>query len=192
MLPSRFHLPVPLGSTVVTRFLATTGTLTPALLLPAPGQVSLITERAFPNIPSPTTPCAPVLRRCSLFRAGLASDSLWVAIGGSSDFAHYSQSRQSHKAVSSLYRRPFRPVCSTDYPFVSSCSPRLVAKTQLLSTRGGKHATEGLPPSYARSFSSARARSSRPPPSASRRRNPSTEPDPLAGQVRSTSPMIRE
>ena len=140
---SSVHLPVPLGSTVVTRFAATTGTLTPARLFPAPGQVSLITECAFPDIPSPTTPCAPVLRRCSWFRAGLASDSLWVAIGGSSDFAHYSQSRQSHKAVSSLYRRPFRPVCSTDYPFVSSCSPRLVAKTQLLSTRGGKHRHRG-------------------------------------------------
>ncbi|MGO8700024.1 MAG: hypothetical protein ACLQVY_20225, partial [Limisphaerales bacterium] len=30
-----------------------------------------------------------------------------------------------------------------DYPFVSSCSPRLVAKTQLLSTRGGKHRHRG-------------------------------------------------
>ena len=140
---SRFHLPVPLGSTVVTRFVATTGTLTPARLLPAPGQVSLIIERAFLDIPSPTTPCAPVLRQCSLFRAGLATDSLGVAIGGSSDFALYSQSHQSHQAVSSLCRRPFRPVGSTDYPFVSSCSPRPVARTQLLSTRGGKHRHRG-------------------------------------------------
>jgi len=143
MLPACFHLPAPLGSTVVTRFIATTGTLTPAPLPLAPGQVSLISERAFPDIPSPTTPCAPVFRRCSLLRAGLASDSLWVAIGGSSDFAHYSQSRQSHKAVSSLYRGPFRLVCSTDYPFVSSCSPRPLARTQLLSTRGGKHRHRG-------------------------------------------------
>src|ERR1039457_4917982 len=49
----------PLGSTVIARFVATTGTLTPALLLPAPGQVSLITEHAFPDIPSPTPPLRP-------------------------------------------------------------------------------------------------------------------------------------
>ena len=138
MLLSRFHLPVPLGSTLITRFAATTGTLTPARLLPAPGQVSLITECAFPDIPSPTTPCAPVSRQCSWLRAGLASDSPCRAVGGSSDFAHCSQSRQSHKAVSSLYRGPSWPVSSTDCPFVSSCSPRPVARTQLLSTRGGK------------------------------------------------------
>src|ERR1035441_5389357 len=30
-----------------------------------------------------------------------------------------------------------------DYPFVSSCSPRPVARTQLLSTRGGKHRHRG-------------------------------------------------
>jgi hypothetical protein len=140
---SRFHLPVPLGSTVITRFAATTGTLTPARLLPAPGQVSLITKCAFPDIPSPTTPCAPVSRQCSLLRAGLTSDSPCRAVGGSSDFARCSQSRQSHKAVSSLCRGPFWPVSSTDYPFVSSCSPRPVARTQLLSTRGGKHRHRG-------------------------------------------------
>src|ERR1039458_6783874 len=88
-------------------------------------------------------PCAPVLRRCSLFRAGLTPDSLCRAIGGSSDFAHYSQSRQSHQAVSSLCRGLFRPVSSTDYPFVSSCSPHRVAAMQLLSTRGGKHRHRG-------------------------------------------------
>src|SRR2546423_9086954 len=87
MCPSRFHFPTPLGSTVVTRFIATMGALTPALLLPAPRQVSLITERAFPDIPSPTTPCAPVFRRYFLFRAGLAPDSLCLAIGGFSGFA---------------------------------------------------------------------------------------------------------
>ena len=36
-----------------------------------------------------------------------------------------------------------RPVSSTDHPFVSSCSPRPVARTQLLSTRGGKHRHRG-------------------------------------------------
>ena len=143
MRPSRFHLPVPLGSTVVTRFLATTGTLTPALLRPAPGQVSLITERAFPDIPSPPTRCAPDFRPCFLFRSGLAPDSLCVAIGGSSDFAHCSQSHQSHQAVSSLCRGRTAPVSSTDYPFVSSCSPQRVAGLQLLSTRGGKHRHRG-------------------------------------------------
>lgn len=105
MCLSRFHLPAPLGSTVVTRFIATMGTLTPVLLLRAPAQVSLITERAFPDIPSPSTPCAPVFRPYFLLRAGLASDSLGFAIGGSSDFVHCSQSRRSHQAVSSLYRR---------------------------------------------------------------------------------------
>ena len=138
MCPSRFHLPVPLGSTVVTRFIATMGALTPALLLPAPRQVSLITERAFPDIPSPTTPCAPVFRRYFLFRAGLAPDSLCLAIGGSSDFAQWSQSHQSHQAVSSLCRGRITPVSSTDCLFVSSCSPHPVAGLQLLSTRGGK------------------------------------------------------
>src|SRR4051794_10469133 len=101
LCPSRFHFPVLLGSTVVTRFIATMRTLTPEPLRPAPAQVSLITYRAFPDIPSPSTPCAPALRRCFLLRAGLASDSLCLAIGGSSDFVHCSQSRQSHVAVSS-------------------------------------------------------------------------------------------
>ena len=56
-----------------------------------------------------------------------------AAIGGSSDFAHYSQSRQSHMAVSSLCRRARLRSSSTDYLFTSSCSPRRVAGTQLLS-----------------------------------------------------------
>ena len=55
---SRFHLPAPLGSTAVSRFFATMGTLTPAPL--PPGQVSLVIPRALPDVPSPTTPCAPV------------------------------------------------------------------------------------------------------------------------------------
>ena len=155
MFLSRFHLPVPLGSTVITRFVATTGTLTPALLLPAPGQVSLITECAFPDIPSPTTPCAPVSRRCSLLRAGLTSDSLCVAIGGSSDFARCSQSRQSHKAVSSLYRGPLGPsVLRTILSFPVALHALSPGRSyfQLVA---GSTATEGLPPSHARSFSSA-------------------------------------
>lgn len=170
MFLSRFHLPAPLGSTVITRFVATTGTLTPALLLPAPGQVSLITEPAFPDIPSPATPCAPILRPCSLFRTGLATDLLCVAIGGSSDFALCSQSRQSHKAVSSLCRGPSGPsVLRTILSFPVALHALSPGRSyfQLVA---GSTATEGLPPSYARSFSSARARSSRPPFSASRRK----------------------
>jgi len=130
---SRLHLPVPLGSTVMTRFAATTGTLTPAPLLPAPEQVSLIHEHALPDIPSPTTPCAPVFRQYFLLRAGLAPDSLWLAIGGSSDFAHYSLAHQSHQAVSSSCRNACWHAYSTDYPFTSSCSPPRATTTQLFS-----------------------------------------------------------
>ena len=143
MVPAPRWLPVPLGSTVVTRFLPTTGTLSPALLLPAPGPVALITELAFPAIPSPATPCAPVFRPCFLLRAGLAADSLAVALGGSSDFALCPQSGPSHQAVSSLCRGPPWPVSSTDYPLVSSCSTRPVARTQFLSTGGRKHRHRG-------------------------------------------------
>ena len=135
------------------------GALTPALLLPAPRQVSLITERAFPDIPSPTTPCAPVFRRYFLFRAGLAPDSLCLAIGGSSDFAQWSQSHQSHQAVSSLCRgRMTRPsVLRTIFSFpVALHIPSAVCSYfQLVA---GSSATEGLSPSHARSLSSARPR----------------------------------
>src|SRR5215207_11669272 len=114
------------------------GTLTPALLLPAPGQVSLVHRHALPDIPSPTTPCAPVFRQCFLLRAGLADDSLLAAIVGSSDFALYSQSRQSHQAVSSSCRNPCLGRSSTDYPFTSSCSPHYVTAARLLSVAGEK------------------------------------------------------
>jgi len=118
------------------RFPATTGTLTPAPL--PPEQVSLVTPRALPDIPSPNTPCAPALRPCFLFRAGLASDSPAWAIGGSSDFVHSQQSHQSHEAVSSSSPGASCPLSSTDYPFTSSCSPPQVSLTQLLSVAGGK------------------------------------------------------
>jgi len=65
--------------------------------------------------------------------------------------------------------RPYRvcvaglsPVSSTDCPFVSSCSPRPVPRTQLPSTRGGKHRHRETSTLNARSFSSARARASPP------------------------------
>ena len=101
MCPSRFHLPILLRSTVVTRFVATMRTLTPDPLLPAPGQVSLVHARALPDIPSPPTPCASA--PAMLPAPGrLGPRFACPAIGGSSDFAHCSQSRQSHMAVSSL------------------------------------------------------------------------------------------
>ena len=95
MFPSRLHLPTPLCSTVVTRFIATMGALTPALLLPAPEQVSLIHMHALPDIPSPTTPCASVPAML-LAPGGLGLRVALGASGGSSDFVHCSQSRQSH------------------------------------------------------------------------------------------------
>ena len=153
---SRLHLPAPLGSTGISRFIATTGTLTPVPLLP--GQVSLVSQRALPVVPSPPTPCAPVCRRCFLFRTGLASDSLCRAIGGSSDFAHCSQSHQSHEAVSSSCRGARLSLCSTDQPFASCCSPRHVFVTQLLSAFGGKLRRGGTFTLCARFIPSARAR----------------------------------
>jgi hypothetical protein len=154
---SSVHLPVPLGSTVITRFAATTGTLTPARLLPAPGQVSLITECAFPDIPSPTTPCAPVSRQCSWLRVGLASDSPWglSAVLRTSLFARSLVSRI----------RPYR-VCVAGHfgPSVLRTVLSFPVALHALSPGrsyfhlvAGSTATEGLPPSYARSFSSARA-----------------------------------
>jgi len=74
---------------VISRFVATTGTLTSAPLPPA--QFSLVTQRTLLDIPSPTTPCAPVFRQCFLIRAGLAPDSpcrlsavLWTSFVASS------------------------------------------------------------------------------------------------------------
>ena len=157
MFLSRFHLPVPLGSAVVTRFLATTGTLTPARLLPAPGQVSLIIQCAFPDIPSPTTPCAPVSRRCSWFRAGLAPIR----------FLSLSAVLRTSLIARSLVSRiwPYR-VCVAgrfgpsvlrtvlSFPVaLHTASPRC----SYFQLEAGSTATEGLPPSHARSFSSARA-----------------------------------
>ena len=160
MFPSRFHFPAPLGSTGISRFIATTGTLTPAPLFLAPGQVSLVHTHALPDIPSPTTPCAPAFRRYFLLRAGLANDSLFFAIVSSSDFAHYSQSHQSHKAVSSLCRRLSQEPkqfygLSIHFQLLSTSCCHERSYLQLLA---GSTAKEGLSPSNARSLSSARAR----------------------------------
>ena len=157
MLLSCFHLPIPLGSTVVTRFLATTGALTPALLLPAPGRVSLITQHALPDIQSPPTPCAPA-PAVLLVPGRLCLRFTCAAIGGSSDFAHCSQSRQSHKAVSSSYRGILHPLSSIGCLFASSCSPPHLAVTQLLSVfrREAPPGRDFHPPVHALSLSSAR------------------------------------
>jgi len=128
------------------------GTLTPDPLLPAPGQVSLVHGRALPDIPSPPTPGAsapavlPVPGR-------LGPRFAFPAIGGSSDFAHCSQSRQSHEAVSSLCRGRSFARSSTDYLFTSSCSPRRVTGTQLLSVvwREAPPGRDFHPPVHARS-----------------------------------------
>ena len=142
MRPSRFHFPIPLRSTVVSRFLATMGTLIPAPLFPAPEQVSLVHVRELPVVPSPNTPCAPVFRLC--FWTGRLGQcfALWAGTG-SSDFTLHMQVRQSHQAESSLCRHASLLVFSTDRPFTSSCSPRAIAGPQLLSVNGGKLRHEG-------------------------------------------------
>ena len=71
MFPSRFHFPAPLGSTVVSRFIATTGTLTPALLFRAPGQVSLVHRTCTSRHSVSNHPCAPVFRPCFFAPGGL-------------------------------------------------------------------------------------------------------------------------
>src|SRR5258705_5659132 len=101
--PSRVHFPAPLGSAGISRFIATTGTLTPVLVLKPLEQVSLVHVPELPDIPSPTTPCAPVFRLC--FGSGRLGHRFTLgANGGSSDFAHHIQARQSHQAESSLCR----------------------------------------------------------------------------------------
>src|SRR5438876_9871102 len=71
---SRFHFPVLLGSTVVTRFTATMRTLTPDPLLQHRVRYPWFTKHALPDIPSPPTH-APLLQQCFWLRADLAPDS---------------------------------------------------------------------------------------------------------------------
>ena len=87
----------------------------------------------------------------------------WRASGGASDFAHCSESRQSHKAVSSSCRGRFHARSSTDYPFTSSCSPR-PDRQDAVSFRclAGSTARKGLAPFGVCAFPSARARVSSP------------------------------
>src|SRR2546422_2796472 len=71
---SRFHFPVLLGSTVVTRFTAAMRTLTPDPLLQHRVRYPWFTKHALPDIPSPPTH-APLLQQCFWLRADLAPDS---------------------------------------------------------------------------------------------------------------------
>src|SRR5580692_4704681 len=95
-------------------------------------QVSLVSEHALLDIPSPTTPCAPVPAML------LAPGRLGLR------FALLRYRRffglRTFQAVSSVasgriefVSQPSLSRSSTDYPFTSSCSPRRVATTQLLS-----------------------------------------------------------
>ena len=133
-------------------------TLTPDPLLPAPGQVSLVHARALPDIPSPPTPCASA--PAMLPAPGrLGPRFACPAIGGSSDFAHCSQSRQSHMAVSSLccgssLARQFYGL-SVHFRLLSTSRCRDAVTFSCLA---GSTAREGLSPSGARSLPSARAR----------------------------------
>ena len=97
-------------------------TLTPARLLFAPGQVSLVHELVLPDIPSPPTAYAPAAAMLC-FRLRLGPRLAWTAIGGSSDFVHCTQSHQSYPAASSSCRESPWTHRSTDYPFTSNCSP---------------------------------------------------------------------
>jgi hypothetical protein len=127
-------------------------TLTPDPLLPAPDQVSLVHGRALPVVPSPPTPCASAPAMLPV-PGRLGPRFAFPAIGGSSDFVHCSQSRQSHKAVSSLCRGRHVARSSTDQLFTSSCSPRRVAGTQLLSVvwQEAPPGRDSHPPVHARS-----------------------------------------
>jgi len=130
--PSHFHLPASLGSTVVTRFSATTDALTPA------GQahelsarfalriqrVSLVSSLGLPTIPSPTigatTGDHPAVRRFGS-----------APIACSTGFVFRSQTRPSTPTESSSRRRPKRAACVTDWSFSFRGSPPRVATTQL-------------------------------------------------------------
>src|SRR5919197_834954 len=87
--PSCFHLPAPLGSTVISRFIATMGTLTPVLLLPAPGQVSLVHELCASRHSVSTHPMRPCAGDASV-PVRLGHRFALGAAGGASDFIHCS------------------------------------------------------------------------------------------------------
>jgi len=137
MLLSRFHLPIPLRSTVITRFIATMRTLTPVPLLSAPGQVSLVHKCCASRHSVSTHP----MRPCS------GDACVPVRLGHRFPWGLPAVLRTSFTARSLVSRIwPYR-VCvvgrhwthrSTDYLFTFSCSPPHLAVTQLLSVTGGK------------------------------------------------------
>jgi hypothetical protein len=97
---------------------------------------------------------------CFSLRAGLASDSLFLAITGSSDFVHYSQSHQSLWAESSLYRlRPTKVQTVLRTIHLLPVALHLVSpRSSYFQLLAGSSAREGLPPSCARLLPSARVR----------------------------------
>jgi len=155
------------------------GTLTPDRLLPAPGQVSLVHTPARPDLPSPTTPCASTLAMLPA-PGGLGHRFALPAIGGSSDFAHCSQARQSHQAVSSSCRGPLWASLfygrSVHFQLLSTSRHRDAVTFRCLA---GSSAREGLAPSCAGALPSARAATAR------RRQTPSS----LASAGDQTSPL---
>ena len=160
MCASRFHFPAPLGSTGISRFFATMRALTPDPLLQHRLRYPWFTSVHFQTFRL-QPPHAPLLRRCFCIPGRPGPRFALSAIGGSSDFAHCSQSRQSHMAVSSSCRRQ-----SLRLQFYG-----LSVHFQLLSTSrcqdavtfsclAGSSAKEGLSPSCARWLPSARAHDS--------------------------------
>ena len=131
LVSSRIHFPASLGSTVVTRFLATMDALTPfgrffgpqGHELRFPRRVSLIPALGLPAIPSPTigatTGDRPVVRR-------LGSSPIARFTG----FATHSKARPSTPTESSSHR-PHLGACVTDWSFSLRCSPPRLAATQL-------------------------------------------------------------
>src|ERR1035441_2512925 len=103
-------------------------------------------------------PHAPLFRPCLLLRTGLTPASRGCAIGGSSYCALCSQSRQSHKAVSSSFRGfTINPsVLRTIHSLPVALHP-VSPRRSYFPLLAFSSAREGLPPSYAHSISSARA-----------------------------------
>ena len=134
-------------------------TLTPARLLFAPGQVSLIHEHALRDIPSPPTPCAPVPAML------LCSGQAWPPIRG----GWLSAVLRTSCTPSSLVSR----ILAVSSSLRGSLSDPSVLRTILslpvalhAASRGRSYfqllalssAREGLPPSNARLLSSALGR----------------------------------
>jgi hypothetical protein len=150
------QLPMSLGSTIITRFLATTDTLTPALAreprVSVHGRSPWLLNMHFRTFRL-QPPHAPLFRPCFLLRAGLTPDSRCCAIGGSSDFALSQQSRQSHKAESSSFRGfTLNPSVLRTIRSLSVALHPVSPRRSYFPLLAFSSAREGLPPSYARSI----------------------------------------